>query len=59
MAQHIGFLTFAGMARVVKGNHGNDQGKQEFCVYLSLVKLDYNLHFDFYERKQNKCVHVL
>ena len=23
-AQHIGFLTLAGMERVVEGNHGND-----------------------------------
>ena len=22
--QHIGFLTLAGMARIVEGNHGND-----------------------------------
>ena len=26
---------------------------------LSLAKFDYSLHFYFYERKQNKCVHVL
>ena len=33
--QHIGFLTLAGTARVVEGNHENDskEGWQEFCVY--------------------------
>ena len=25
----------------------------------SLVKFDYTLYFCFYERKQNKCAHVL
>ena len=27
-AQHIGFLTLAGMAQVVEGNHGNDSKKR-------------------------------
>ena len=33
--QHIGFLTLAGMDRVVEGNHRNDlkEGLREFCVY--------------------------
>ena len=35
------------------------EGLQEFCVYRSFAKFDYSLHFYFYERKQNKCVHVL
>ena len=35
LTQHIGFLTLAGMERVIEGNHGNDvkEGQQEFCVY--------------------------
>ena len=47
------------MARVVEGNHGNDSKRQKFCIYRSLRKFDLNLHFYFYERKQNKCVSVL
>ena len=59
--QHIGFLTLAGMARVIEGNHGNDskKGYQEYCISCRLAKFDYSLHFYFYELKQNKCVHVL
>ena len=33
--QQIGFLTLAGMARVVKGNHGNDS-KREIARILRL-----------------------
>ena len=54
-------LTLAGMARVVEGNRGNDskEGYQEICIYCSLAKFDYSLHFYFNEHKQNKYVHVL
>ena len=33
--------------------------QQEICVYRVWAKFDYSLYFYFYERKQNKCVHVL
>ena len=50
------------MDRVVEGNHGNGSKRRIariLYVYRSLEKFDYSLHFYFYERKQNKCVHVL
>ena len=52
-AQHIGFLTLAEMARVVKGNHGNDSKRRvaRILCLSSLDKFDYSLHFYFYERK--------
>ena len=28
-------------------------------VFIEFEKFDYNLLFYFYERKQNKCMHVL
>ena len=59
--KHIGFLTLAGMAPVVEGNHGNDFKRRvaRILCLSSLVKFDDSVHFYFYERKQNKCVHVL
>ena len=49
------------MERIVEKNHKNDsKRKVARILYLSsLAKFDYNLNFYFYERKQNKCVHVL
>ena len=59
--QHIGFLTLAGMARVLEGNYGNNSKRKvaRILCLSSLAKFIYSLHFYFYERKQNKCVHVL
>ena len=36
--QQIGFLTLAGIARVVEGNHGNDS-KRRVARILCLLKL--------------------
>ena len=49
------------MAQVVEGNHENDSKRRvaRILCLSSLAKFDCNLHFYFYERKQNKCVHVL
>ena len=42
---HIGFLTQAGMARVVEGNHGNDSKRRvtRILCLSSLAKFDYSL----------------
>ena len=50
--QHVGFLTLAGIAQVVEGNHGNDSKRRVARIlYLSsLAKFHYSLHFYFYER---------
>ena len=49
------------MARVVEGNHGNDSKRRvaRILCLSNLAKFDYSFHFYFYERKQNKCGHVL
>ena len=59
--QYIGFLTLAGMAQVVEGNHGNNFKRRvaRILCLSNLTKFDYSFHFYFYERKQNKCGHVL
>ena len=49
------------MYPVIEGNHGKSSKRRvtRILCLSSLAKFDYNLHFYFYERKQNKCVHVL
>ena len=49
------------MDRVVEGNHGKNYKRRVARIpcLSSLAKFDYSLHFYFYERKQNKCMHVL
>ena len=48
----------------VSSHRGESWGKSKrrvariLCL-SSLVKFNYSLHFYFYERKQNKCVHAL
>ena len=56
--KHIGFLTLAGMDPVVEGNHGENSKRRvaRILCLSSLEKFNYSLYF--YERKQNKCVHV-
>ena len=46
------------MDPVEEGNHG-ENAKRRVALILCLAKFDYNLHFYFYERKQNKYEHVL
>ena len=48
-----GFLTVAEMARVI------ERIVVRILCLTNSAKFDYSLHFYFYERKQNKCVHVL
>ena len=49
------------MVRVVEGYHGNDSKRRvtRILCLTSLAKFDYSLQFYVYERKQNKCAHVL
>ena len=49
------------MARVIEGNDGNDSKRTvaRILCLLSITKFYHSLHFYFYQRKQNKCVHVL
>ena len=52
--QHTGFLTIAGMARVVERNHGNDSKRlgSKSSVFIAVWRnLIIGLHFYFYERK--------
>ena len=57
----LGFLTLAGMDPVVEGNHWKNFKRRlaRILCLSDLVKFGYSLYFYFYERKQNKCVHVL
>ena len=47
--QHIGFLTLAGMERVVEGNHGNNSKRRiaRILCLSSLARFDYRLYFYF------------
>ena len=47
------------MHPVTEGNHGKNSKRMSMRILClsRLVKFDYS--FYFYERKQNKCVHVL
>ena len=49
------------MDPVVEGNHGKNSKRKvaRILCLLTLAKFDFRLHFYFYERKQNKCVHGL
>ena len=49
------------MDPVVEENHGeNSKRRVARILYLSsLAKSDYSLYSYFYERKQDKCMHVL
>ena len=44
-----------------RGNHGENSKRRvaRILCLSSLAKFNYCLYFYFYERKQNKCVHVL
>ena len=49
------------MDPVVEENHWKNSKRRVVriqCLW-SLAKFYYSLHFYFYERKQNKCVHAL
>ena len=49
------------MDPVVEENHGKNSKRRvtRILSLWSLAKFDYSLYIYFYERKQNKCVHVL
>ena len=54
-------IGLAGVDPVVEGNHGENSKRwvARILRLSSLAKFYYSLYFYFYERKQNKCVHVL
>ena len=49
------------MDPVIEENHGENSKRRvaRILCLSSLAKFEYSLYFYFYERKQNKCVHVL
>ena len=61
--QHSAYRLFnIGWDRTSRRRESREQFKRRVARILclpSLAKFDYSLHFYFYERKQNKCVHVV
>ena len=61
LTQHIGILTF-GWDGTSCRRESSERFKKRVARILclsNLAKFDYSFHFYFYERKQNKCGHVL